>query len=116
MVLTVLMIVGGLTTDSSIAALKRFTARRGVPNEIWLDNSTTFHGVNAELKAVLRGAEIDWRLVSGALAKDMIIWRFIPPAAPHFSGLRESAHSGNKSFLGTTAARESLIISPERKL
>ena len=94
-----LEIVGDLTTDSFIAALKRFTARRGKPNEIWSDNATTFHGADAELRAVLRKAEIDWGLVSGTLTKDMIIWRFIPPAAPHFGGLWEAAVKSAKSYL-----------------
>ena len=91
--------VGDLTTSSFLAALRRFSSRRGSPAEIWSDNATTFRGADIELRAMLQNAEIEWDLISGALANDGIAWRFIPPAAPHFGGLWEAAVKSAKSHL-----------------
>ena len=37
-------VVGDLTTASFLAALRRFSSRRGNPAKLWSDNATTFHG------------------------------------------------------------------------
>lgn len=51
--------VGDLTTQSFLGALRRLVGRRGTPREIWSDNATTLHGADAELRSMLREAEID---------------------------------------------------------
>ena len=42
--------VSDLTTDAFIAALKRFIARRGLPNEVYSDNGSNFVGASNDLK------------------------------------------------------------------
>ncbi|XP_043474364.1 uncharacterized protein LOC122506315 [Leptopilina heterotoma] len=102
-----LEIVGDLTTQSFIGALRRLIGRRGTPCEIWSDNATTFHGADAELRSMLHDAEIDWNVVEDTLANRGIKWKFIPPSAPHFGGLWESniksAKSHIKKIIGTRA-------------
>ena len=41
--------VMSLTKDDCLAAIKRFVSRRGIPDEIYSDNSTTFIGTKGEL-------------------------------------------------------------------
>ncbi|GFW26271.1 integrase catalytic domain-containing protein [Trichonephila clavipes] len=44
--------VGDLTTDSSMAALRRFSARRGAPRHIYSDNGTNFVGARRKLDEI----------------------------------------------------------------
>ena len=94
-----LEVVGDLTTASFLAALRRFSCRRGAPTEIWSDNATTFHDDETELRAMLRSAEIQWDVVAGTLANEGIQWQFIPPKAPHFGGLWEAAVKSAKTHI-----------------
>lgn len=94
-----LELVGDLTTNAFLAALRRFAGCRGRPREIWSDDASTFHGTNAGLRALLRKAEIDWIQVADSLAREGIQWSFIPPGAPHFGGLHESAVTSVKSHI-----------------
>ncbi|GFW29351.1 integrase catalytic domain-containing protein [Trichonephila clavipes] len=84
--------VGDLTTDSFIAALRRFSARRGAPRHIYSDNGTNFVGARRKLDEI-------WKLwlslptneaISYYLSKSSIDWHFIPPSSPHFGGIWES--------------------------
>ena len=45
-----LELVSDLTTDTFIAALHRFIARRGYPSLIWSNHGTNFVGATRELK------------------------------------------------------------------
>ncbi|GFY29282.1 integrase catalytic domain-containing protein [Trichonephila clavipes] len=84
--------VGDLTTDSFIAALRRFSARRGAPRHIYSDNGTNFVGARRKLDEIRKL----WlslptnEAISYYLSKSSIDWHFIPPSSPHFEGIWES--------------------------
>jgi hypothetical protein len=46
-------LVGDLTTEAFLAALRRFISRRGIPSHIYSDNGSNFVGANRELKEVI---------------------------------------------------------------
>ena len=93
-----LEVVSDMTTDSFLAAFKRFTARRGNCSHIYSDNGTTFVGANnimeQEIQDILQKSEIQDKLVSNGTQ-----WHFIPPAAPHFGGLWEAGVKSMKYHL-----------------
>ncbi|GFT39101.1 hypothetical protein TNCV_3401361 [Trichonephila clavipes] len=80
--------VGDLTTDSFIAALRRFSARRGAPRHIYSDNGTNFVGARRKLDEIRKL----WlslptnEAISYYLSKSSIDWHFILFSSPHFGG------------------------------
>ena len=62
-----------LDTDSSLAAVTRFIARRGYPNTIISDNETNFVGADNELKAFMN--EWDKAKIESDLAQKKIVWK-----------------------------------------
>jgi len=87
-----LKVVSDLSSNGFLAALRRFVARRGLPEHIYSDNETNFVGANnqsREIYAMLNSKEYK-DLITKFSSKRRIAWHFIPPLAPHFSGLRES--------------------------
>lgn len=44
-----LEVVSNLTTEGFLVSLRRFTARRGIPANIYSDNGTNFVGANNHL-------------------------------------------------------------------
>ncbi|XP_029054415.2 uncharacterized protein LOC114881732 [Osmia bicornis bicornis] len=82
-----------LSTDAFINCLKRFIARRGRCHSIVSDNGTNFVGARnklSELDNLTRSKEYNCQ-ISQFLSREHIEWSFIPPRAPHFGGLWESA-------------------------
>ena len=84
-------IVSDLTTQAFLATFARFTARRGRCATVYSDNGTTFKGAAGELRSLFAHHSSFSAEVSAHFAKEGIEWSFIPPRAPHFSGLWESA-------------------------
>ncbi|KAH0814817.1 hypothetical protein GEV33_007974 [Tenebrio molitor] len=82
-------LVGDLTTESFLNALKRFISRRGHVAEIYSDNATNFTGASRELKLLLNSSKCQI-LISQEMNNVNIRWHFIPPRSPHFGGLWES--------------------------
>lgn len=86
-----LEIVGDLTTQCFLNALKRLISRRGHILHIYCDNAKTFVGAKAELKEFRKFLHnIDSQSdINSFLLHHNISWHFIPPKAPNFGGLWE---------------------------
>nr|XP_023023541.1 uncharacterized protein LOC111511741 [Leptinotarsa decemlineata] len=82
-------LVSDLSTDTFIAALKRFMSRRGRVSYIFSDNATNFVGAS----------RIFMDLMKVATQEEQIEWKFIPPSSPHFGGLWEAGIESVKSQL-----------------
>ncbi|CAK1597420.1 unnamed protein product [Parnassius mnemosyne] len=92
-----LEIVSELTTEGFLAALRRFTSRRGLCKDIYSDCGKNFIGCDRYLKdlyAFLRNDTVQGALQNKTL-EEGITWHFQPPYASHFGGLFEA---GVKSF------------------
>ncbi|XP_046869279.1 uncharacterized protein LOC124461907 [Drosophila willistoni] len=87
-----LELVTDLSTDSFLAALRRFVSLRG-KCKIYSDNGTNFIGAKRSLDEMqkLLASQPHIEKVRNALANDGIQWVFIPPHAPHWGGKWESA-------------------------
>ncbi|XP_055686927.1 uncharacterized protein LOC129792164 [Lutzomyia longipalpis] len=93
-----LELVSSLTTNAFIAALRRFTSRRGAPKYIYSDNAKTFVGADRELKELLASTEYTDD-VGNFMSGKGIQWRFQPPRAPHHGGLWEAGVKSCKYHL-----------------
>ena len=76
-----------LKTESCLAAVARFIARRVYPSTIIRENGRNFVGSANELKAFMN--EWDKAKIESDLAQKKIVWTFNPPGAPHFGGIWE---------------------------
>ncbi|XP_024878113.1 uncharacterized protein LOC112458609, partial [Temnothorax curvispinosus] len=94
-------LVTELTTESFLAALRRFVARRGICSKIVSDNGTNFVGAARELAEVYEFLWKEKEAIATYLARQKIEWRFIPPRSPHFGGLWEAAVKATKRHLHT---------------
>ncbi|GFT22391.1 hypothetical protein TNCV_3273691 [Trichonephila clavipes] len=103
--------VGDLTTDSFIAALRRFSARRGAPRHIYSANGTNFVGARRKLDEIRKL----WlslptnEAISYYLSKYSIDWHFIPPSSPHFGGIWESGIRSVKFHLKKRVLGETIL-------
>ncbi|XP_053699018.1 uncharacterized protein LOC128745988 [Sabethes cyaneus] len=78
-----LELVSNLTVDAFIAALHRFTSRRGKCKKLFSDNGLNFVGSKLDTFC----------------SKEAIEWHLIPPNAPHFGGLWEAGVRSAKYHL-----------------
>ncbi|XP_050076750.1 uncharacterized protein LOC126563931 [Anopheles maculipalpis] len=95
-------LVSDLTSTAFLSALRRFVARRGIVAELHSDNATTFKGASHEFHRIyrmLKTDEGDRREIFDWCAENQIVWKFIPPRAPHFGGLWEAAVKSAKRHL-----------------
>ncbi|XP_050055037.1 uncharacterized protein LOC114131043 [Aphis gossypii] len=94
-------LVGDLTTNAFLSALRRFWSRRGICNTIYSDNGTNFVGANRQLKELrdLFLSKQHMELVHKTVTEVGVKWQFIPPRAPHFGGLWEAAVKSVKYHL-----------------
>ncbi|XP_043862234.1 uncharacterized protein LOC122756482 [Drosophila santomea] len=97
-------VVSDLTTDSFIASLKRFIARRGLPSVIFCDNATNFAGANNKLESLKQFLFKDetTKTIHYFCRSEFINFHFILPRAPHFGGIWEAAVKSVKGLLNRT--------------
>ncbi|XP_058448997.1 uncharacterized protein LOC131428959 [Malaya genurostris] len=84
--------VSDLTSAAFIAALRRFIARRRLPNTIFCDNASNFTAAHRELKdhrQMFLSQNHKNAIVLEASTKKLA-FHFIPPHAPTFGGLWEA--------------------------
>ncbi|XP_030767500.1 uncharacterized protein LOC115891216 [Sitophilus oryzae] len=101
-----LELVSDLTSECFIAALNRFTSRRGKPKNIYSDNGLNYVGANRELSQVYNFLNENAAYLGNKLADENIFWHFIPANSPTFGGLWEagikSAKHHIKRVIGNT--------------
>lgn len=105
-------LVSDLTSESFVAALRRFISRRGKPSCMYSDNGTTFVGACKQLKEFyefLNDKETQ-NNVQQFLREQQTTWSFIPPNAPHFGGLWEAAVKSAKHHMLRIIARAHLTF------
>ena len=96
-----LELVSDLTKEAFSATLKRFVARRGVPEVIRSDNGTNFIGACNKLKELyqfLEKKDIQDGIVNFC-TQQRVKWSFIPEHSPHFGGIWEAAVKSTKTHL-----------------
>lgn len=91
-----LELVSDLTSKAFIAALDRFSSRRGKPVHIFSDNGTCFRGADGELRKTV--ASFD-PLIKNYCSDQAIQWHFTTPLAPHAGGIYESGIKSMKHHL-----------------
>lgn len=86
-------LVGNLSTELFLGALKICIGRSGKPLNIYSDNAINFVRANNELKRLkeLFYSESHLNTIVNYLVRDNITWHFIPLRAPEFGGLWEAA-------------------------
>jgi len=106
-----LELVGDLSTNAFLAALRRFWSRRGMSKTIYSDNGTNFVGANRQLRELreLFLSELHKEQVQEFATEIGVQWKFIPPRAPHFGGLWEAAVKSVKGHLRRILGNAMLI-------
>lgn len=99
-------LASSLNTDSAILAIRRMSARRGQPLELYSDCGTNFRGADVELCRAIQ--EIDGSKQEEYAAKNGITWKFNPPAAPHMGGSWERLVRSVKTSLKTILKEQAL--------
>ena len=96
-----LELVSDQTTVALLAAIDRFSIRRGLPLHLHSDNGPNYTGAKNQLSKfyqMLRSKETDEAIQNYAFSYN-ITWHNIPQRAPHFGGLWEAAVKGAKYHL-----------------
>lgn len=105
-----LELVSDLTTESFLAALRRFISRRGKPAHMYSDNGTNFVGAKRELNELAQLLLKEQVNLSNCINEIGINWHFIPAYSPHFGGLWEAGIKSTKYHLRRVASNSSLTF------
>ena len=92
-------LVGNLSTDTFILALRRFISRRGHPKNIFSFNETNFTGSQRELAKSLKSLDQD--IIEVELTPQKINWNFSPPVRSWMNGATEAIVKIGKKHLNT---------------
>ncbi|XP_052562369.1 uncharacterized protein LOC128092507 [Culex pipiens pallens] len=106
-----LELAADLTTQAFLAALKRFTARRGKPKLVMCDNAKNFVGARRELSELAKlflSQQFEEEIIRET-ANDSIEFKFIPARSPNFGGLWESAVKSFKLLFKRTIGLHTLL-------
>lgn len=101
-----LELVSDLSTALFLAALNRFTSRRGRCTDLYSDCGLNFVGTKNylhEVQNLITSPE-----VGNGIVKNQIRWHLNPPAAPHMGGLWEAAVKSAKTLLHRTFQQQIL--------
>lgn len=105
-------LVGSLTTDALIMALRRMAARRGWPRHVYCDNGTNLRGADKELLKSMH--EMNNDVLKAEVANNEMEFHFIPPLSPHWGGAWErlirSVKTTLKVVLKERAPRDEVLI------
>jgi hypothetical protein len=94
-----LELVSDLTTNAFIAAVRKFTSRRGLCSHLYSDNATTFKGADSKLRGMFKATSTFYKRIGATLANDGMSWTFIPPNIPYYGGLWEAGVKSVKHHL-----------------
>lgn len=95
-----LELVSDMTTSAFLAALRRFSARRGKPSNMYSDNGKNFVGANSKLKQEYEELEQIFNQEFLTEITEMEVkWHFNAPLWPSAGGLWESAVKSLKHHL-----------------
>ncbi|XP_037930865.1 uncharacterized protein LOC119665702 [Teleopsis dalmanni] len=105
-------VVTELSTNAFLLCLKRFIARRGVPQRLYCDNATNFVGAQKKLRdfASKFFQQKSINEIMTFCGKSNFEFCFIPPRAPHFGGLWEAAVKSTKLLLVKNVAEANLTL------
>jgi hypothetical protein len=101
--------LSNLTSETFIAALKRFIARRGLTDYPYSDNGSNFVGASRVLKAFFQSEEF-LRQVHDYAAETQFQWHFIPTNSLHFGGLWEAGVKSLKYYCKGTVSKTLLTF------
>ncbi|XP_055590318.1 uncharacterized protein LOC129742446 [Uranotaenia lowii] len=94
-------VVFSLSTEACIMAIRRFTGRRGFPQEFYSDNGTNFRGANNVLQEQVRKIEEG---LASTFTNTTTKWIFIPPGTPHMGGAWERMVRSVKTAMESSLA------------
>lgn len=103
-----LELVSDLSTESFIAAFRRFVGRRGKCKILMSDNGTNFVGAQRELKSLAE--MLQSQHLSNKFLADGTEWKLIPPSAPHFGGIWEAGVKSVKHHLRRVIGTSKLTV------